>query len=139
MKSRGPIIIIEDDADEQYLYQRALQKLNLNNELVFFDNGEDAFEYLKQPAANPFIILSDINMPGMNGFELREMMCRDKNICKKRTPFIFISTSAMPSDVQKAKDLSTQGFFVKELSTEKYERNLSAIVEYWSKASWINN
>jgi CheY-like chemotaxis protein len=139
MKTKGPIIIIDDDTDEQFLYQRALKKLNFSNEVVFFDKGEDAFEYLKQPASNPFLILSDINMPGMTGFELRELMCRDKNICKKKTPFIFISTSAMPSDLQKARELSTQGFFVKEISTEKYMRNLSSIIEYWSNASWINN
>lgn len=139
METKRPIIVIDDDLDEQFLYQRAFEKMNISNEVVYFDNGVDAFEYLKQPAADPLIILSDINMPGMNGFELREMICNDEGLSKKNTPFVFMSTSSSPADIERAKDLFSQGFFIKELSVSKYEQNLAAIVAYWNNSSWISN
>ena len=46
MPKNGPIIIIEDDVDDRLILEEALREANVYNELVFFDNGPDTFEYL---------------------------------------------------------------------------------------------
>jgi CheY-like chemotaxis protein len=136
MAKKGPIVVVDDDADDQYLYQKTLSKFALPNDLIFFDNGKDAFDYLVQETVEPFLILCDINMPIMDGLELREMMCTDSALCKKNTPFIFISTSARQSDLDRASALFTHGFFQKETSFEKHEAILRKIVDYWTSCRY---
>src|SRR4051812_20135967 len=109
MAKKGPIVVVDDDADDQYLYQRTLAKFELPNDLIFFDNGREALHYLTQAAIEPFLILCDINMPIMDGLELREMMCNNKALCNTNTPFIFMSTSARQSDIDRASALFTHG------------------------------
>jgi CheY-like chemotaxis protein len=136
MARKGPIVVVDDDADDQYLYQRTLAKFELPNDLIFFHNGREALDYLTQAAVEPFLILCDINMPIMDGLQLREMMCKNESLCKKNIPFIFMSTSARQSDIDRASALFTHGFFQKETSFERYEAILRKIVDYWSSCRY---
>jgi CheY-like chemotaxis protein len=124
----GQIIIIDDSHDEHFIYERTLTKVGVNQALIFFDNGIDALNFLKKPAISPFLILCDINMPGMNGLELRELMCKDPDLCLKNTPFIFMSTSASSRDISRARGLYTHGFFNKNPNLEQYEATIRLIV-----------
>ena len=135
MRKKGPIVIVDDDPDDQYLYVKALEKLNIDNAIVMFSNGQEALAYLKE--AEPFLILCDINMPQMTGLQMREAMCNDQVLCKKNTPFIFMSTSARESDIRGAALLCTQGFFEKEVSFERHENLLKGIIDYWSSCRYI--
>lgn len=139
MNLSGPIIVIDDDPDDQYLYKKAFEKMRLENNVVSFYNGLEALAFLQQPAIEPFLILCDINMPLMNGLEMREEMCKNPALCKKNTPFIFMSTSARQSDIDKAAALYTHGFFQKEISSVKHEMLLKKIVEYWSDCRYSEN
>ena len=68
MNKDGPIIIIEDDIDDQQIIGEIFKKLDHKNEIVFFHDGNLALEYLNKTDIHPFLILSDINMPKINGF-----------------------------------------------------------------------
>jgi CheY-like chemotaxis protein len=134
-----PVVIIDDDPDDQYFYKKTLDKLQLPNPLIFFDNGKDALQFLQQPSVSPFVILCDINMPVMSGLEMRELMCASPDFQKKNTPFIFLTTSARPEDIRKASSLYTHGFFQKETSLEKHEQTLKKIVDYWMSCRYVND
>jgi len=71
MNKGGPIIIIEDDLDDQELLSEVFKKLNYKNEIVFFGDGQEALEYLTDTSIEPFIIFSDINMPKLSGMEYK--------------------------------------------------------------------
>lgn len=133
----GPIVVVDDDPDDQYFYQKSLEKFVPENELVFFSNGKEALAYLEQPSVQPFVILCDINMPVMSGLDLRRKMCENKNLCLKNTPFIFLSTSAHPEDVRLAFSLFIHGFFKKETSLARHERTLQMIIEYWRSCRYF--
>ena len=64
----GPVIVIEDDADDQDFLSEIFKKLNYNNKVLFFNDGDQALEHINASAELPFLILSDINMPKLNGF-----------------------------------------------------------------------
>ena len=69
MNKAGPIIVIEDDEDDQQLIEEIFKRLAYINEIVFFTDGYEALEYLTKSDIKSFLILSDINMPKIDGIE----------------------------------------------------------------------
>ena len=133
MSVKNPIIIVDDDQDDQFLMKKVCEKLGVANDVLFFDDGRDALEYLHTTHDKPFIIISDINMPAINGFELRREIIKDSTLREKSIPFIFFSTAASPSQIREAYQLTVQGFFVKETSMSQIEETLRMVLDYWTK------
>ena len=82
----GPIIIIEDDSDDQELLTEVFQKLNYGNKVIFFSEGEKALDYLNTTTEPPFLILSDINLPKLDGIALRRKLKTDARLSNKCIP-----------------------------------------------------
>ena len=139
MNKNGPIVIIEDDADDQALFSMILEELNYRNEIVFFKDGDSALAYLEDVNIYPFIIISDINLPRLNGFELRKMVHTNEGLSTKCIPYLFFSTSVDKKAVYDAYTMSVQGFFLKPPSYEKLKNTLRVIVEYWQECYSPNN
>ena len=74
----GPILLIEDDEDDQFLLQQMIHGLDVKNQLRFFSNGQQVLDYLRVTQEQPFVILCDVNMPVMNGLELRRKIDQDE-------------------------------------------------------------
>jgi CheY-like chemotaxis protein len=138
MNKEGVIIILEDDADDQELLKEVFTKLNYPNELMFFLNGEDALDYLNKADTIPFLILSDINLPKLNGFELRAKLKSDAQLELKCIPYLFFSTASNQRAVIEAYSLSVQGFFVKQTSMSELEKTITVIMEYWKRCAAPN-
>ena len=135
----GPIIIVEDDLDDQEIYADIIRELGVPNIIRFFDNGHPALKYLLTTTEQPFIILSDINMPQMNGLELKENIQQDGYLRDKGIPFIFISTNASSMAVRKAHLLSVQGYFEKPSTFTEFKSTLRILFDYWELCRHINN
>ena len=131
MNKRGPIIVIEDDADDQHLLTTVFTELDYSNEIVFFEDGEKALAYLKQDGIFPFLILSDINMPKLNGFELKSMVQTNDDLSAKCIPYLFFTTSVNRAAVYDAYTMSVQGYFLKPVSYKELLQTMRVIVEYW--------
>lgn len=89
MNKNGEIIIIEDDEDDQFLLEEVFKSLPYPNKRIYFPDGLTALNYLHKDEASPFIILSDINMPRLNGIELRQKIHTDAAINLKCIPYLF--------------------------------------------------
>ena len=133
MEGDEPIIIIEDDADDQEIIKLICDDIGICNSLVFFSEGNEALNYLRSSEKKPFLILCDINMPHMNGLALREEINRDEALRKKSIPFIFFSTAASDTQIAKAYDMTVQGFFLKENTLKETADTLDLIFKYWRK------
>jgi len=138
MNKTGPIIIIEDDLDDQYILTDVLKELNYKNEVIFFGDSVKALEHLTQTDIEPFFVLSDINMPKLNGIELREKVHNNEDLRLKSIPYLFFSTSAEQRHVIDAYSRSIQGFFIKPTSYEKLKNTMRKIVEYWQECESPN-
>ena len=134
-----PIVIVEDDPDDQYFIRTICDKLGIASELIFFDDGLKALNYLQTTQKKTFLILSDINMPVMNGLELRRRIQKDEQLKKRSIPFVFLSTAARPKEVEEAYDLTVQGFFLKASQLSEMERTLELIFNYWVKCKHPNS
>jgi CheY-like chemotaxis protein len=129
----GPIIIIEDDSDDQEILLEIFDKLGYVNEIVFFHDGEKALEFLNDTDVRPFLILSDVNMPKINGFELRNRVFTNDQLQTKCIPYLFFTTGANKRSVIDAYALSVQGFFLKPATIKELENTIRKIVEYWQE------
>jgi CheY-like chemotaxis protein len=127
----GPIIIIEDDIDDQEDLKEVFQGLNAPNELKFFDNCNDAYRYLETTHDKPFLIFSDINLPGMSGAELKKKINENAALRRKSIPFVFLTTTSNHNAVLDAYESIAQGFFTKPNNMESLKQMIEMILNYW--------
>jgi len=138
MNKNGAIIIVEDDKDDQELFDAVFKGLSYKNEIIFFNDGQEALTYLTSTPSEPFIVFSDINMPKLNGKELRKQILENEDIRLKTIPYLFFTTCAEQQDVIDAYSKSIQGFFVKPASFQDLKSLVTIIVEYWKKCESPN-
>jgi DNA-binding NtrC family response regulator len=138
MNKTGPIVIIEDDVDDQDILTEIFKELNYENELIFFGDSIQALKYLTDTDIEPFLVLSDINMPKLNGMELREKVHNNEDLRLKSIPYLFFSTSAEQKHVIDAYSRSIQGFFIKPVGYDKLKKVIVKIVEYWQECESPN-
>lgn len=138
MNKSGPIIIIEDDLDDQGILIDIFKELDYANELIFFEDSIKALDYLTETDIEPFLVLSDINMPKLSGMELREKVHNNEDLRLKSIPYLFFSTSAEQKHVIDAYSRSIQGFFIKPNSYDKLKKIIVKIVEYWQECESPN-
>ena len=131
MEATEEIIIIDDDRDDQEVIALILKQLKVNHSIRFFDNAERAYEYLCDEKVIPFIIYSDINMPGMNGFQLRDKIHGNENIRLKCVPYLFLTTGGESRHIWEAYSKTAQGYFLKPNTLEGWKMLFSMTIAYW--------
>lgn len=117
MSEAVPIFLIEDDEIDRELVRRAVKKAGISNPVYMAWDGAQAFEMLSGESPQitlpqPCLILLDINMPRMNGFELLEKMRADGLM--KRNIVFMLTTSPRREDMMAAYDLNAAGYIVKD-------------------------
>ena len=139
MSKSGPIIIVEDDQDDKELFEEITREIGIENELIWFDNAIDVFEYLETTRDLPFLIFSDVNMPRQNGFEFKKKIDTDPVLRRKSIPFVFFTTSVSQHDVDEAyKTMTVQGFFIKGHNYNDMKLLLKNIYYYWANCRHPN-
>lgn len=136
--NKNPIIVIDDDKDDLELIQQAFSELNIENEIIVFDNGLEFLEYIKATKSGTFFILCDINLSSLTGIQLKKIIYDDEQLRTKCVPFIFLSTSGASSSIMKAYSYGVQGYFIKPNSFEKLKSVLYAMITYWSESQHPN-
>ena len=139
MTSRAPIVVIEDDEDDQYFIQEAINRLAIGNPVVFYNNGVEAMAYLVAAQESPLVILCDVNMPIMNGIELRQLIDLNEYLKKKCIPFVFLTTAGDQGLVDAAYHMTIQGYFKKEGTLGGLTEQMRSIFDYWDKCLHPNS
>ena len=107
--------------------------------MVLLDNCNDALNYLKTTADQPFVIFCDVNMPGLSGIEFKRRIDDDQQLRRKSIPFVFYSTSVDQKTVNEAyTQMTVQGFFQKKNSIEAIKNAIRLILDYWSECKHPN-
>lgn len=136
----GAIILIDDDPDDHHIVQHVIAELEVKNQLLIFIESEAAYNYLSTHLnEQPFIILCDINMPKMNGIELKRKIDENPELRRKSIPFVYLSTAASPNTIREAFELNVQGFFIKPYDVNKIKATLKLVFDYWSECRHPNN
>ncbi|RWW98793.1 response regulator [Flavobacterium cerinum] len=133
MKMHRDILVIEDDEDDRDILKEIFRDLGYKNNILFFSDSIEALEYIKRPEIEPFIIISDINMPKLGGFELRNIILEEEVLADKDIPYIIISNAQDEYSVKEANKLSIQGFIHKGNDYNKYKEKIKNLIDYWKE------
>ncbi|AUD03847.1 response regulator [Spirosoma pollinicola] len=128
-----PIIFIDADEDDHDMFKQAIAELNLTHPVLVFSEGKTALNYLTTTHQLPFLIISEISMPGMSGLELRQQIDKDSQLRRKCIPFIFMTHPVIDSLIEEAYELTIQGMFEKKVTFEAWKTQLAAIIAYWTE------
>lgn len=129
------LLSIEDDPVFQRVIRRNLAKLDFTFDLTFANSGREALELLQGgKIPSPFLILLDLNMPGMTGIEFLECIRGD---LKFRHSVVFVlSTSDDERDRRRAFAQHVAGYFVKHQDKDDFPRIMRMLVEYMELATF---
>jgi CheY-like chemotaxis protein len=125
------LLLVEDNHGDILLFRRTIARLGLAIDLEVVPSGEVALQRLRGDdlPSLPDLIVTDLNLPGMSGFEFLETVKSDPGL--RRIPVLVVSSSTDEGDIAGAYDRQAGGYFAKPIDTDEYANMLVAIESYW--------
>ena len=124
------VYLIDDDPDHVLLIGRAIREVGPATEVRTRQDGEEALAELRALDTLPDLILLDINMGGLDGFEVLTAVKGDARL--KAIPVVMLTSSALPADVARAYELGASGYISKPSYLQDLRAVLGNTLLYWS-------
>lgn len=123
MTSSNPvkIVMVEDDHGHAKLIEKNIRRANISNEIMHFDAGQPALDYLFSPdvlANGPLLILLDLNLPDMSGIDILAEVKGDDRL--KRAPVVVLTTTDDKTEIQRCYDLGCNVYITKPVDYESF-------------------
>lgn len=132
MKKLRSILLVDDNDTSNFLNERLLRRMAVTDKIKILSNGKTAFDYLanisqangETSETKPELILLDINMPVIDGFEFLELYNQFDEQFRSDILVAILSTSNHPQDTSRASDFNAY-YITKPLTIEKVETLLA--------------
>lgn len=125
MRKEVVILIADDDAGHARLIEKNLQRAGLHNDVVRFENGQQALDFLfcrgpapKRKTDLSYLLLLDIRMPQVDGVEVLQQVKRDPEL--RKLPVIMLTTTDDPREVARCHELGCSNYIVKPVDYDKF-------------------
>ena len=136
MKDRF-ILLVEDNPDDEELTLMGLEESGVMNEVFVVRDGEEALHFLfaegkykdRDPARLPAVILLDLKLPKLTGFEVLEQI--RGNALTKSVPVVILTSSSEEEDVVKGYDLGANSFVRKPVEFKRFADAVRQLGLYW--------
>ncbi|MDY7021130.1 MAG: response regulator [Cyanobacteriota bacterium] len=131
------ILVAEDDEDDRFLMQEALEENRLANDLHFVEDGEELMDYLlhqgkysdPESSPRPSLILLDLNMPRKDGREALKEIKANPDL--RQIPIVVLTTSKAEEDILRTYDLGVSSFIGKPVVFESMVKIMKMLGTYW--------
>ena len=131
------VLLVEDDLNDIFLVKRAFKMAQLANPLQVVTDGEEATHYLgghgkyadRSVYPLPKLIVMDIKMPRMTGFDVLEWIKHDGTL--RRVPVVIVSSSDRSEDIDRAYELGANAYMIKPVDFRAVEHLFECITHYW--------
>jgi CheY-like chemotaxis protein len=131
------ILLVEDDPKDVELTLTGLAEYNLANEVVVARDGEEALDYLYRRGSyqtrgngNPAVILLDLKLPKLNGFEVLEQIRADENL--KMIPVVVLTSSHEERDLGQSYKLGVNAYVVKPVDFHQFVNAVKELGAFWA-------
>jgi CheY-like chemotaxis protein len=136
-KSLRTILLAEDSPADAEMAMDALSDAHLANPVVHVEDGVDCLDYLYSRGAweardsgDPAVVLLDIKMPRMNGFEVLTKMRADERL--RRIPVVILSSSREESDLARSWDLGANAYVIKPVDVDQFFEAVRTLGQFWA-------
>ena len=135
------LLLIEDDANDILLIQRAFRKANLTIPISIVQDGDAAVNYLSGRAPYgdrelhplPLLILLDIKLPRRSGLEVLEWVKSQPVL--RRIPIVVLTSSKENTDVDHAYEIGANSYLVKPVTSSALESMMEALDKFWVRVN----
>ncbi len=131
-KHEVSILLVEDDPGHARLIEKNLRRSKINNPLIIIDDGAEALDYLLcqgdyagQTRPSPLLVLLDLNLPGMDGYQVLEQM--KNNPETRRIPVIILTTTDDYREVERCYQLGCNVYITKPVDYEQFADAISKL------------
>ncbi|QJX48723.1 response regulator [Hymenobacter taeanensis] len=126
MEKLSSILLIDDDKTTNFLNRLLLEDLQVAHQVLVAENGQQALHIMTQgqQQSRPALILLDVNMPVMNGFEFLEAYATLEEAYRQSIILVMLTTSLHPRDIARLQELPIQGFLSKPLTKQMVQELL---------------
>ena len=136
------MLLVEDSEADIELLREALASAQPVVEMDVVRHGEDALEYLRRQgrfagAPRPDLVVLDLNLPRISGFEVLAAMREDEDAHVRRLPVVVFTTSGSAGDVDTAYDLHASSFVTKPTAFEQYLDAVAAFRDFWLRVARV--
>jgi CheY-like chemotaxis protein len=134
------LLLVEDNEDDIVLIEEAFAEAKLMNVIFKVRDGEDALAYLRQEGPythrrKPGLVLLDINMPKMNGFEVLQAMKADPLL--QSLPVVMLTTSDRDDDIVRSYTDGACSYIRKPMTLNQFAQVVKDFELYWTMVSRI--
>lgn len=126
------VFIADDDEDDRFLLKIAFDKCCPETKVKFAIDGLDLIESLDHSGLHPCLIILDLNMPRLDGFESLKILRASERY--RDIPVVVFSTSREPKDIAKSKVLGANDYISKPLTMSSLDSIVKQLKEDWDLA-----
>ncbi len=131
------VFVVDDNISDLLLAEEVFANFSEQVTVTTFQSGAAALDAMRPPdSICPDVLLLDINMPKMNGFEVLQAMKADERL--KLIPVVMLTTSVAPDDVSKAYSLFASSYVVKAVDFANFLQQIESFVTFWTKTRLLN-
>ena len=128
------ILLVEDNPGDVRLTRESLCDARVHNNMIVAKDGLEAMACLRREGqyantARPDLILLDLNLPRMNGFEVLDAIKEDPEL--KRIPVVVLTTSQAEQDIIHSYNLYANAYVTKPVDLEQFIRVIKSIEDFW--------
>ncbi len=133
MSAVRPILLVEDNPDDERLTLRALRQCNLANPVVVARNGEAALQRVFSPEPLPCVVLLDLKLPKVDGLEvLRQIRASDRT---RLLPVVMLTSSSEDRDIIESYSLGANSYVRKPVNIDEFTEAVCQLGLYWALIS----
>ncbi len=121
------ILIIDDNPDDIEITQVALGEMGRKEEVEAVTSGEEAMKRLRSSDHLPGVILLDLKMPGMSGFDCLREIRTDESL--KHIPVIVVTSSSLEAEEQKSYAFGADSFLYKSIDIDRFGKSLDNLLQ----------
>lgn len=128
------ILLVDDHPSDAKLFEHAMEQAATRAKLYWVATAEEGLEFLRQEGrfagvGRPKLVVSDLNMPAMDGFEFLSRVRGNPGLAV--LPLVIFSSSRSPHDVLRCYRLGANSFIAKPMALESLVATIGALVRYW--------